>query len=78
MAKEARRHPVAAMIARGLFTGSSIGIVSAFALYALCEALNILAGATVINSTAVAYLMFGNGIVASLGIEWSKHMKEAV
>jgi len=75
---EKKRHPIAAMITRGLFTGASVGIISAFALYALCEALNILAGATVINSTAVAYLMFGNGIVSALGIELSKHLREAV
>jgi len=58
-------------IVRAIFNGMCIGIFGGAGLYLLATAVNLLAGASVINATAFLLLGLGGSVVAAIGIELS-------
>ena len=61
---------------RGFFTGLLGGLGGGLGLLFLCEAVNRIAGSTVLDPIAFLLLGVGMGILAGFSIEQSKEMEE--
>ena len=65
-----------ARIVRGFIYGISLGGIVYLVLNLLSNAINTLAGSTLVNPGAAGLIGFGLTLFASVGIELSKEMEE--